>query len=65
MRDRALLDEEQTPKKALCFESKHNQELARAFPAREVLAVGKSYAATVAALGECGALVSALQRYAR
>ncbi len=59
--DRALLDEVEGVKHTTCLTNQHNQALAEtAFPAREVEAVGKSYAAFVAECRRCAELVAAL-----
>lgn len=61
--DRAALDEEVKPKEQVCLRDKHNPALAsRSFPAREVHAVGKSFAAVVLALSEDAELCEALRR---
>lgn len=61
--DRGALDEVSTPKKAMCFGSQHNAELARSqFPAEAVFAADKSYAEAVMALVECADLCAALAR---
>ncbi len=65
-RDRAMLDELEKPKEALpCLRSKtdeHPTLAGRGFPANEVYAAGKSYAAAVDALKACPALVTAIER---
>ena len=61
--DRGALDEIPTPKKVICFGSRHNAELARSqFPAEDVFAADKSYAAAVMALVDCPDLCTALAR---
>jgi hypothetical protein len=59
--DCAILDEVEGVKHTTCLTNQHNQALAEtAFPAREVEAVGKSYAAFVKACSECAELRAAL-----
>ena len=61
--DRTALDERLKPKEAVCLGAAHNRELAStAFPTREVLAAGKSFAATVESLREDAKLREALAR---
>lgn len=61
--DRALLDEHPDPPAALpCVGKRHNSELIEGFPTAEVYAAGKSLAATVDAMFECGALLDAIER---
>ncbi len=60
-RDRATLDDEPYPKKRTCLGAQHNRALAeRAYPADEVYALGKSFAACVDGLLGCEALCAAL-----
>lgn len=65
-RDRTLLDELEDPKEALpCLLSKteaHSTLAGNGFPAPQVYAAGKSYAAAVNTLKECPALVTAIER---
>lgn len=59
--DRSQLDELLKPKEEVCLGSTHNRDLAcHSFPTREVLAAGKSFAATVDSLREDAALRAAL-----
>jgi len=61
--DRLALDEVLKPKKAVCLGSKHNLELAsNGFPAREIRAAGKSFAAAVQLLSQDAELREALQQ---
>jgi septum formation topological specificity factor MinE len=61
--DRAALDEVAQPKKQVCLKDLHNRDLAsNDFPAHEVRAVGKSFAAVVLALSEDTELCEALRR---
>lgn len=67
-RDRALLDDLPTLKRLTdargvavhCLEDRDKERLARAFPAREVRAIKRSFASAVAEVGEDGALLHAL-----
>lgn len=58
--NRQLLDEVTDPKDLTCVGSKHNEHLAQHFPAGDVEAAGKSFAATVAVLRGIPALTAAL-----
>jgi hypothetical protein len=58
--DRTLLDEIVDTKDACCLKDDHNADLAKAFPAADVEAVGKSFAATVQALKASPKFVAAL-----
>lgn len=58
--DRTLLDEVPDTKDICCLGSKHNEALAKEFPAAEVEAAGKSFAAAVAALRTLPPLMNAL-----
>jgi hypothetical protein len=61
--NRGALDEVRTPKKETCFGSQHNAELARTgYPAADVFAADKSYAAAVMSLLDCPDLCAALER---
>jgi hypothetical protein len=59
--DRGILDDLSQPKNAICLSSRHNCDLALGFPAEQVLAVGKSFAATVRRLQENPVLLRALR----
>jgi hypothetical protein len=62
-RDRALLDEVSAPQKECCLAGMHNPMLAaNSYPSREVMAVGKSFAATFELLNSCEDLRRALKR---
>lgn len=61
--DRAALDEVMKPKEEVCLGAKHNLELAsQGFPAREVHAAGKSFAAVVQEFAQDEELTEALSR---
>jgi len=61
--DRTALDEVDQPKKKTCLKAAHNHDLASTgFPAREVRAAGKSFAATVESLRQDTELREALAR---
>jgi hypothetical protein len=62
--DRTALDEVDQPKKKTCLGAAHNHDLASngGFPAREVRAAGKSFAATVESLLQDAELREALAR---
>lgn len=60
--DRQLLDEVSQPKKALlpCIGDRHNEELAKTFPAEEVWLAERSFFESVERMRACSALVEAL-----
>ncbi len=61
--DRASLDEVTQPKKALCFQDKHNARLASSsFPAQEAYDAEASFHHAVLQLLECDELTAALER---
>lgn len=61
--DRPALDEVLKPKEAVCLGAKHNLDLAsNGFPARELRAAGKSFAAAVQLLSQDAELREALQQ---
>jgi hypothetical protein len=66
VQDRGALDEVLKPKEAVCLGAAHNLDLvSNGFPTREVRAAGKSFEATVQALGQDAELRQALaQTYA-
>jgi hypothetical protein len=59
------LDEVSKPKDATCLGNKHNDELAKVFPAPAVHALGKSFAATVERIAANAALREALAKARR
>jgi len=62
-KDRASLDEVTQPKKALCFQDKHNARLASSgFPAQETYEAEASFQHAVLQLLECDELTTALER---
>lgn len=65
-RDRARLDEVVRPKSEVCFKAERNRHLAEhGFPAQEVFAADRSFAATVISLLDCEDLCAAIARTAR
>jgi hypothetical protein len=58
--DPTLLDEVEVPKDNFCLGNRHNLALTEAFPAEKVLAVGKSFTATIATMKACPPLIEAL-----
>ncbi|MBI5493403.1 MAG: hypothetical protein HY904_00140 [Deltaproteobacteria bacterium] len=60
--DRALLDEVEDTKGACCLADRHNEELAKDFPAEEVAAAGTSFAAVVELLRNTPRFMQALAR---